>query len=160
MFKTADLCDEHYEKGYIQICQPLFRGFGGKEKFHGRIQTVHCFEDNTKVRQAVFEQGDSNVLVVDAGASERCAMLGDILAGAAVKNEWSGIIMHGLIRDSADIAEMNIGVKALGTYPLKSNKRDLGERNVTVHFAGVRFEPGHYIYADEDGIIVSEKALI
>lgn len=160
MFKTADLCDDHYDQGYIQICQPLFSDFGGKNKFHGKLHTIHCFEDNSKVREAVARNGEGNVLVIDAGASLRCAMLGDILAKKAADNGWAGIIMNGLIRDSVDIAGMNLGVKALGTYPLKSVKRDLGVHDVPVSFAGVRFVPGDYIYADEDGIICSTEALI
>lgn len=160
MFKTADLCDDHYDNGDIQICQSIFSDFGGKKKFFGKIRTISCFEDNSKVREAVFSPGNGDVLVVDGGASRRCAMLGDILAGKAVENGWAGIIMNSYIRDSADIAEMDLGVKALGTYPLKSEKRGLGTPDVTVAFAGVRFEPGHYVYADEDGIITSPKALL
>lgn len=160
MFKTADLCDDHYDDGDIQICQSLFSNFGGKSKFHGKIRTISCFEDNSKVRETVSSPGNGDVLVVDGGASQRCAMLGDILAAKAVDNGWAGLIMNTYIRDSADIAEMDLGVKALGTYPLKSEKRGLGTNDVTVAFAGVRFEPGYYVYSDEDGIIVSPKALL
>ena len=111
------------------------------------------------VRQMLSAPGDGAVLVVDAGASRRCAMLGDVLAKMGVDNGWSGVIMNGLIRDSADINEMPIGVRALGTFPLKSQKEGKGETNITVHFAGTFFEPGHYLYADEDGIIVSKIKL-
>lgn len=160
MFKTADLCDEHYDNGDLQICQPIFSDFGGNKRFHGKIQTVHCFEDNSKVREAVARNGKGCVLVVDAGASLRCAMLGDLLAAKAVENGWAGVIMNGLIRDSVDISKMKLGVKALGTLPLKSVKRDLGVHDIPVAFAGVRFVPGEYVYADEDGIICSRKSLI
>lgn len=160
MFKTADLCDDHYDDGELQICEPIFSDFGGETQFYGKIHTIHCFEDNSKVREAVARDGKGCVLVVDAGASIRCAMLGDLLAAKAVDNGWAGVIMNGLIRDSADIAEMKLGVKALGTLPLKSVKRDLGVHDVPVSFAGVRFVPGEYVYADEDGIICSPKALL
>lgn len=159
MFKTADLCDAHYDKGDLQICHPIFMDFGGLDRFYGQVRTIHCFEDNSKVREAVAEEGTGQVLVIDAGASMRHAMLGDLLAGKALENGWNGIIMHGLIRDSADIADMDIGVKALGTFPRKSLKRGLGTRDIPVSFAGVTFTPGDYVYADEDGIIGSAKAL-
>ncbi len=103
--------------------------------------------------------GEGAVLVVDAGASKRCAMLGDTLAQMGVDNGWSGVIMNGFIRDSADINQMPIGVRALGTFPLKSQKEGKGEIDITIHFAGTFFEPGHFLYADEDGIIVSKKQL-
>lgn len=134
--------------------------FGGHSKFSGRISTIKCFEDNSLVREAVGEPGEGRVLVVDAGGSKRCAMLGDLLAAKAVENGWSGVLMYGLIRDSADINQMALGVKALGTYPLKSVKKGIGERDVTVKFAGVRFVPGHYLYSDEDGIVISESSLL
>ena len=157
-FKTADLCDQHSDK--LQICEPGLAGFGGRARFHGRISTIKCFEDNSLVREAVGEPGDGRVLVVDAGGSLRCAMLGDMLAAKAVENGWAGVIMNGLIRDSADIASMDLGVKALGTHPLKSVKKGVGERDVEVRFAGVRFVPGEFVYADEDGIVCSGDVLV
>ena len=157
-FKTADLCDGHSET--LQICEPVFSSYGGRVRFGGKVSTIKCFEDNSLVREAVGEPGEGRVLIVDAGGSLRCAMLGDLLAAKAVENGWSGVIMNGLIRDSADIAAMDIGVKALGTFPLKSVKKGVGDRDVDVHFAGVRFVPGSHVYADEDGIICSDTPLL
>lgn len=155
-FKTADLCDSHED---LQVCEPLFRDFGGKVRFSGPVSTIKCFEDNSLVREAVNEPGEGRVLVVDAGGSLRCAMLGDLLAAAAVANGWSGVVMYGLIRDSAEIGGMALGVKALGTLPLKSVKRGIGERDVPVRFGGVTFTPGDYVYADEDGLLCSGRPL-
>lgn len=157
-FKTADLCDDFSDA--LQICDPGFSSFGGRARFFGKVSTIKCYEDNSLVREAVAEPGEGRVLVVDAGGSMRCAMLGDLLAAKAVENGWAGVVMYGLIRDSADIAGMDLGVKALGTYPLKSVKKGVGERDVQVQFFGVSFAPGHYLYADEDGIVCSEKSLL
>ena len=157
-FKTADLCDEYSDS--LQICEPGCSDFGGRQRFFGQISTITCFEDNSLVREAVAEPGEGRVLVVDAGGSMRCAMLGDLLAAKAVAKGWAGILMYGLIRDSADIAAMDLGVKALGTHPLKSVKKGVGERDVVVRFAGVSFVPGAYLYADEDGVLCSETPLL
>jgi regulator of ribonuclease activity A len=157
-FKTADLCDEYSDS--LQICEPGFSDFGGRRRFFGQISTIKCYEDNSLVREAVAEPGEGRVLVVDAGGSLRCAMLGDLLAAKAVAKGWSGVLMYGLIRDSADIAQMDLGVKALGTCPLKSVKKGVGERDVVVRFAGVNFSPGSYLYADEDGIVCSDARLL
>ncbi len=127
--------------------------------FHGPIRTVKAFEDNTFVRQAVVEKVDGAVLIIDGGGSCRCAMLGDILAQKAVDNGWVGAIIFGLIRDSAEIGQMPFGVKAMGTIPLRSVKEGLGKADIPVKFAGVTFSPGSYVYADEDGILVSESPL-
>ncbi len=156
-FKTADLCDQYNEA--IHIAKPLFADFGGRSKFCGVINTVKCHEDNSFVRAELETDGDGKVLVIDGGGSLRCALLGDQLADLAMKNHWAGIVIYGCIRDSADIANIKIGVKALATHPRKSVKRNHGERNIKVNFANVDFEPGAYIYCDEDGIITSAKPL-
>lgn len=157
-FKTADLFDDFGDR--IQVCDPIFRDFGGRSRFAGPIATVKCFEDNSLVKSALAEPGDCRVLVVDAGGSLRCAMLGDLIAASAVKNGWSGVLMFGCVRDSVDIAGMDLGVKALATNPRKSEKRGEGQMDIPVNFAGVCFRPGEHIYCDEDGILVAAEALL
>ena len=156
-FKTADLCDDHSEQ--LRVVEPGFSDYGGNISFSGRISTIKCHEDNSKVRQQLSTPGEGRVLVVDAGGSSRCAMLGDMLAQLGVDNGWNGVVMFGMIRDSHDIGQMPIGVKALGTHPRKSEKKDVGEIDVSVSFHGVTFTPGDYLYADHDGIIISAQAL-
>lgn len=156
-FATTDLCDEHSDD--LQIAQPALRNYGGRGKFHGPVSTLKVYEDNTLVRKTLEQPGEGRVLVVDGGGSHRCALLGDQIAELAVNNGWAGVVIYGCIRDSADIAKMDIGVRALDTHPLKSVKRGEGQENIPVRFLGATFTPGHYLYADEDGVIVSEKAL-
>lgn len=156
-FKTADLCDEYSDR--LQIAEPLFGDFGGEMAFCGQITTLRMFEDNSLLPSVLEESGKGRVLVVDGGGSLRCALLGDRLAGLAEKKDWAGLVIYGCIRDSAAVAETGIGVKAIGVHPLKSLKRGIGERDIPVRFAGINFIPGHYLYADEDGMVVSEKAL-
>lgn len=157
-FKTADLCDKHGNE--ISVTQPIFRDFGGNISFCGKISTVKCFEDNSLVREALKSPGDGQVLVIDGGGSTRRALVGDLLAQAGADNHWAGIVVYGCIRDSGVIATINIGCKALATLPLKTEKKGIGETNISVHFADVDFVPGHFLYADEDGIIVSPKNLL
>ena len=155
---TADLCDEHIDK--LQVTEPIFRDFGGEACFEGEIHTLKVFEDNTLVRAALEKDGTGKVLVVDGGGSLRCALVGDNLVTLAMKNNWRGIVVYGCIRDSKPIGEMKMGLKALNTNPTKSVKRKEGQENIPVRFAGVDFKPGQYLYADEDGIVVSEFQLI
>lgn len=154
--KTADLADAFPE---AELCSPVFRLFGGKPRFHGRIRTVRAREDFTCVRQLLSAPGGQGVLVVDGDGVMDRAMLGDRLAAMALGNGWSGIILNAVIRDSAEIDAMPIGVRALGTSPVKSACDGAGEIDVAVRFAGVTFRPGDYAYADEDGILVSRSAL-
>lgn len=158
MFKTADLCDEHSDS--ISIAQPLFKDYGKKISFCGEISTVKCFEDNSLVRKQLEQAGNGRVLVIDGGGSTRCAMVGDILAQMGADNDWNGIVVYGCIRDSGEIATIDIGVKAIGTMPIKSVKKGEGDINIPVHFADVDFIPGQFAYADEDGIILSAHALL
>ena len=149
---TADLYDHYGDR--LDICQPIFRDYGGDKQFHGEVVTLKCFEDNSLVREILGEYGEGKVLVVDGGASLRCAMLGDLLAQKGVDNDWAGVVINGCIRDSAAIKQMPIGVKALATNPRKTVKKGVGERDVPLTFAGVTIHPGDTLYADEDGICI------
>jgi regulator of ribonuclease activity A len=154
---TADLYDEFGEQ--LRVASPVFGDFGGRDAFGGPIATVKVFEDNSLVRSALEEAGAGRVLVIDGGGSLRCALVGDLLAKLALDNGWAGIVVHGCVRDSVAIARLDIGVKALATNPRKSVKRGEGQRDVPVHFAEVDFMPGEYVYADLDGLVISERAL-
>ena len=158
-FVTADLCDRFSDQDNFQIAEPLLKHFGGKQRFCGRITTLKVFEDNSLVRSVLEENGQDRVLVVDGGGTKRSALLGDTLAGLALENGWQGIIVYGCIRGAELIAQMPIGVMALNTHPLRSCKHGQGDRDVMITFAGVNFKQEHYLYADSDGIIVSETKL-
>lgn len=152
-----DLCDEYPE--LVRVVEPMFSNFGGVEAFGGEIVTIKCHEDNSLVADMVEEDGAGKVLVVDGGASLRCGLLGDNLAMKAVNNGWQGIIVYGCIRDVDIIGELNLGVQALATHPMKSVKRGIGLLGETLSFGGVEFIPGEYLYADNNGVLVSSKAL-
>jgi len=154
---TSDVSDKLHPD--VQYLEPVYKSYGTKTSFSGRIVTVKCYEDNSLVEAALRTNGKDSVLVIDAGGSMNCAMLGDKRATDAINNEWEGILVHGLIRDSATINKIEIGIRALGVCPLKSIKKGVGDSNLTVNFSGVTFTPGEYLYADEDGVIViKEKA--
>ncbi|MEW6164674.1 MAG: ribonuclease E activity regulator RraA [Pseudomonadota bacterium] len=156
-FATTDLCDAHDDK--VRAAAPIFRSYGGRPAFHGPIATLKLFEDNGLVRQTLDTPGDGRVLVIDGGGSLRCALLGDQLAALAVRNGWSGVVVWGCIRDSAAIADMDLGVLALATHPRKTVKKNLGDAGVPLAFAGIEFRPGEWLYADADGLIVSATRL-
>lgn len=161
-FATADLLDQNEDKvrsGQVRVVAPMFRSFGKRRSFYGPITTLKLFEDNSLVRKALESPGNGRILVVDGGGSQRCALVGDQLAQLGVKNGWAGIVVYGCIRDSRAIGEMDIGVFAIATHPLKSIKRGVGESDIAVVFGGVTFVPGQYLYADDDGVIVAETAL-
>ena len=154
---TADICDAYADR--VQVCEPLFQAYGGITAMHGGVSTVRCFEDNSRVKDAVESPGQGRILIVDGGGSRRHALFGGNLGKAAVKNGWAGVIIYGCIRDSAELGGMKLALRALGTMPLRSEKRGEGERDMPVRFAGVTFRPGDYVYADEDGIVVAHEQL-
>jgi regulator of ribonuclease activity A len=149
---TADILDEHGDAAQTGDLQ--LRQFGGVTSFGGRIATVRCFEDNALVKQRANEPGEGRVLVVDAGGSLRCALVGDRVAGAALENGWAGIVLWGCVRDVAALRELKLGIKALGTNPRPSAKTGAGEVDVPVTFGAVTFRPGAMLYGDDDGIAV------
>ncbi|MGH2596269.1 MAG: ribonuclease E activity regulator RraA [Actinomycetota bacterium] len=152
MTSTADLVDEYGDRA--AVCEIELRSFGAVREFHGEITTVRCFEDNVLEKERVGEPGDGRVLVIDGGGSLRVALLGDGLAGAALANGWTGLVIHGCVRDSAALRGLDIGIAALGTNPRASAKQGAGELDVAVTFGGVTFRPGAVISADDDGIVV------
>jgi regulator of ribonuclease activity A len=154
---TADLIDRHGES--LQSCDLQFRQFGGRNRFSGRIRTVRCHQDNVLVRQVLSEPGDGQVLVVDGGGSLHTSLVGDVVAGLGQDNGWAGLVINGAVRDVVALGGLDIGLKALGSNPRKSGKEGVGEVDVPVSFGGVRFEPGAWLYSDEDGIVVASAAL-
>jgi regulator of ribonuclease activity A len=149
---TADLLDLHADRA--AVCETPLRQFGGVQAFEGGIATVRCHEDNVLVKRLVAEPGEGRVLVVDGGGSLRCALVGDNVAGLALASGWAGLVINGCVRDTAALAELALGVTALGTHPRASAKQGAGELDVPVTFGGVTFQPGAYVASDGDGVVV------
>ncbi len=154
---TPDLTDEHPEARAIEL---QFGNYGGVKQFGGPAVTIKCHEDNSLVKACVGEPGEGRVIVVDGGGSLRRALLGDMLAEQAAVNGWAGLVINGAIRDVDEIGNTPLGVQALGTTPLKTEKLGMGQRDVPIAFGGVRIAPGDHVYADNNGVIVSPKALL
>lgn len=153
---TCDLCDAHKNDsdGAFRVLPPVFRDFGARRRFAGPISTVKCFEDNSLVKQALDEPGQGRVLVVDGAASVRRALVGGNLGAAAARNGWVGVVVDGAVRDVAELATLDVGIRALAPMPLPTEKRNQGQREVPVQVQGVIVRPGEWLYADEDGIVV------
>lgn len=158
MFVTCDLCDGFADK--VRVLAPMLRNFGSHECFFGEMVTVKCHEDNSLVKEQVAQPGEGKVLLVDGGGSLRCALLGDMLAAKAAEQQWAGIIIYGCVRDVDELAKTPIGIQALASIPLKSHRQGRGDLNIPVTFGGVTFNPGEYVYADNNGVIVSAEKLI
>ncbi len=156
-FATADLVDDHSD--VVQSCEAQFRQYGGRVRFHGPIRTIKSTEDNALVKQTLATLGNGAVLVIDGAASLRCALVGDLMAGAAQKNGWAGLVIWGAVRDTVALAGLDVGIKALGSNPWRSSKNGTGQVDVPVSFGGVEFRPGSWLYSDEDGILVSPRKL-
>ncbi len=154
---VPDICDDFHEE--LRVLDPLFSDFGAKRRFSGEIVTVKCFEDNSLVRDLVGTEGNGRVIVVDGGGSLRRALLGDLLAAKAAKNGWQGLLINGCVRDVEILETIDLGVKALNSHPVKTDKRGEGQLNVPVEFAGVRIIPGRYLYADRNGVAVAFRDL-
>lgn len=168
-FATCDLCDAHKSEisGDFRVLPPVFKDFGGVRKFCGPVVTVKCFEDNSLVKAAVESVGFEDaagarvakVLVVDGGGSMRRALLGGNLGAAAARNGWAGVVVDGCVRDSAELAIQSVGIRALAAMPLPTEKRGEGQSGLAVQIQGVWVRPGDWLYADEDGMVVTTSAL-
>lgn len=159
---TTDLCDAHealFDTGALRVLGPGLLAFGARERFCGPARTIKLFEDNSLLAQAVKEPGNGQVLVVDAGGSVRCAVLGGNLARNAADNGWAGVVVFGAVRDVEEIDACAVGVRALAVTPRRSIKRGEGQRDLVIFAFGARISPGDWIYADRDGVVVSSQPL-
>lgn len=159
---TPDICDAYeadIARGSVRVLDAIFNNYGALDSFYGQAITIKCFEDNSLVKQLVGTPGEGRVIVMDGGGSLRRAILGDMLAEKAAQNGWSGLIINGCIRDCDEIAVTQLGVKALNTHPMKTEKRGLGDMHVDVTFAGQIIRDGNWVYSDNNGIIVSDMEL-
>jgi regulator of ribonuclease activity A len=158
MWNTADLCDEHADRA--RVLPPVFQSFGGRRRFSGTVVTLRCFEDNVILKATLATPGRGKVMLVDGGASLRCALLGDVLGKIAVDAGWEGVVIHGCVRDVVGIAPFDLGVRALAANPRRPGRRGEGELGVPVSIAGVRCLPGEQLFADEDGIVILDAGAV
>lgn len=169
-FATCDLCDAHKNDSpdEFRVLPAVFRDFGARLKFCGPVVTVKCFEDNSLVKAALdsvgFEETPlgriGKVLMIDGGGSLRRALLGGNLGASAVKNGWAGVVIDGCVRDVSELAVLDVGIRALASMPLPTEKRNQGEQDIAVQIQGLWVRPGDWLYADEDGMVVSARRLI
>ena len=153
---TCDLCDEHKSdsSGALRVLPPVFHSYGGRARMAGLVSTVQCLDDNSRVKEAVNTPGNGRVLLVDAGGTVRRSMVGGLLAEAAARNGWAGVVVWGAVRDKAELAAAELGVFALALTPMPTDRKDQGLRDVPVQIDGLLIRPGEYLVADEDGIVV------
>jgi regulator of ribonuclease activity A len=153
---TGDLCDAHKRDtdGSFRVLPPVFSDYGGRPRFAGPISTVKCFEDNSLVKAALEEPGQGRVLVVDGGGSLRRALLGGNIAAAAAKNGWAGLVIDGAVRDSTELRQCAIGIRALGLIPMPTERRGEGQRDIALLLHGMPIAAGEWLVVDEDGIVV------
>jgi regulator of ribonuclease activity A len=157
-YLTPDLCDEYPEQ--VRVLSPLLRQYGKRRSVGGEVVTIKCFEDNSRLKEQVAVPGMGRVLLVDGGGSLRCALLGDLLAAKAQESGWAGIIVYGCVRDVDVLAEMDLCIQALGSHPQKSTRRGEGQLNIPMQIGGVLIQPGEFLYADNNGVIISAVPLM
>jgi regulator of ribonuclease activity A len=157
MRSICDLCDDFPDD--VQAAEPILRSFGGVDAFHGKVVTVHCYEDNAIAADVLTEPGDARVLVIDGGGSLTRALVGGKLGARAVANGWAGIVVHGAVRDVEELQPLALGVLAVGVSPMRPSKSGAGRRDAPLRFAGISIKPGQWVYADRNGLIVCDREI-
>ena len=157
---TCDLCDPRKADtdGAFRVLPPVFSSFGGHAAFGGPVRTVRCFEDNTSVKALLESPGQGAVLVVDGGGSLRRALVGGNIAAAAARNGWAGVVVNGAVRDKAELAAAAVGLFARALIPMPSDRKAAGQVDVPLQIEGTWVRPGDWLYADEDGLVVTTAA--
>jgi len=156
LFTTPDLSDAFPD---TQALAPILKNLGGKKTFWGKVETLQCPDDNSLVKELLNSEGEGKILVVDANGISNVALLGDMIAEAGVKNNWSGVVLNGYVRDIDILSKLNFGIQALGTMPVRSEKKNQGQVGVDITFGGITFSRGNYVYADNNGLLLSKGKL-
>jgi regulator of ribonuclease activity A len=157
--QIADLCDDNRDKK-IEVLSSKFKNYGALKKFYGQIVTLKLDKSNWLLLETLRdEEGDGRILVVD-NSEEFFGVVGDKLMTFAKENNWKAIILNGYVRDTDTTKDINVGLLAIGTCPLRNFEITNSQRDIELNFAGVTFNTGDYIYADNDGAIISKDSLI
>lgn len=156
-YNTSELCNIYAD--LIDVLEPIFSNYGGRNSFGGKVVTVKCFEASGIISEALSEDGEGKVLVIDGGGSTRRALVDIDIAELAVSNNWEGIVCFGSVRDVDLIEELDLGIQALVSIPVGASTSNVGESDLAINFAGVTFLPDDHIYADNTGIILSPDPL-
>ena len=161
-FSTCDFCDAHKAdaSGAFRVLPAGMRSYGGQSSFSGQIVTIKCYEDNSLVKAAVEGPGQGRVLVIDGAGSLQRALLGGNLAAAAAKNGWAGIVIAGCVRDLAELRAAAVCILALGHVPMPTERKGQGQGDLPVQVMGVWVRPGDWLYADDDGVVISATPLV
>lgn len=152
IIRTADICDDFADE--VMVCQLALNDYAGRSHFHGEAVTFDTYEDNQGISDVLMRGGAGKVLVIDGRGSRRCALCGGNIAAKALEHGWEGIILNGCIRDSHEVADLDLGVKAMGTTAMPPRTNGIGRADVEIYIGGITIHPGDYIYADQDAVIV------
>jgi len=155
MMSTPDISDKFPELP----CLIGLNSYGAKSVFEGEVVTVVCPNDNSLAKELISQKGNGKILFIDSNASKAVALLGDNLAQQALENNWSGIVVNGMVRDIEILRSIPLAIYARGSCPKKSNKNDAGNINVDVCIDGVDVKPTFWAYGDENGILISPAKL-
>ena len=155
MMSTPDISDKFPELP----CLVGFNSYGARSVFEGEVVTVVCPDDNSLAKELISQRGDGKILFIEGNASKAVALLGDNLAQQALDNNWSGIVVNGMVRDVEILKTIPLAIYARGSCPRKSNKNNTGNINVNISIDGVDIKPTFWAYGDENGILISPTKL-
>ena len=155
MMSTPDISDKFPDLP----CLVGLNSYGAKSVFEGEVVTVVCPNDNSLAKELISQKGNGKILFIDGNASKAVALLGDNLAQQALENNWSGIVVNGMVRDVEILRSIPLAIYARGSCPKKSNKNNAGNINVDVCIDGVDVKPTFWAYGDENGILISPAKL-
>ena len=147
-----------------QIGREQFMDMGIREmwpqipRIAGPAYTVSCAPgDNLMLHAAIYRAEPGSVIVVKAGDVDY-AMSGGNVCATAQKRGIAGFIIDGVIRDVAEVRELQFPVFARGVMPVPGKKEGPGSLQSTIVCGGVQVNAGDIVVADEEGIAVIPAA--
>jgi 4-hydroxy-4-methyl-2-oxoglutarate aldolase len=140
---------------------PAIRQMVQGTRLFGPAFTVRCLPgDFAAVLRAIDRARRGDVLVIDAGGSERVTALGGTSSLAAKTRGLAGAVVNAACRDLDEIRAMKFPVYALGVSVRGTLRNHPGWLQIPVSVGGTVVAPGDFVIADADGVVVVEKSRV
>jgi len=157
-FSPATLHEASGRRGALHSrIKPIYPGMQAS----GPAITVSCHPgDNLMLISAINLAHPGDVLVVSAGDQPEQGGFGEVLATACLAKGIAALVTDASVRDGPAIRRRGFNVFAYGLCVKGTVKETLGTINQRIHLGGVTVDPGDFVSADDDGVVVVPKHLI
>jgi regulator of RNase E activity RraA len=158
---TALIADACVRRGIaVRVAPPGIRPVNSGSRVSGRVLPVRHYGSVDVFLEAFATVKPGDVLVIDNGGRVDEACIGDLVALEAQAAGVAGIVIWGLHRDTAQLAEIGLPVFSYGAFPFGPLRADpRGPDALSSAFVGPhQVSETAVVFADDDGVLFVQSA--